>query len=204
MSAGEVVLTIGAAGCGKSSWLGERFRPWEILSLDDYRRACTDDIADQSATQAAVRIRAAIAEERMQRGLVVAVDAVNTVREHRMTLIHAAQRFGRPTVAVVFHTAIDVCLARQKARRSMTAPGQPNGRAVPEETVRRQYAAVAEVWDTMGRWVDCVVHVSPTGLSARRVGDVPDPAGGVRPEWLGDIPAVPGVDQLPWRSPYER
>lgn len=192
MPSGELVIPVGPPGAGKTSWTSARFPASQIMSLDVYRGMCTDDVGDQSATPVALSLRDIVLEERLRRGLATVADATNVRRQYRLPLIQAAAFHCRPTVAVLFHTALAECLRRQGLR----------DRQVPEEVIRRMFADVGAYWGSLAREVDCVVHVAPAGTSAYRVGDLPGT--GARPAWLDIIPVVPDVSFLPWEPPYAR
>lgn len=197
---GELAVMVGPAGCGKTTWLFDKYDPHQVLSLDRYRLQLTDDEADQTVHAEAVSLRAIVLEERMSRNLATVADSTNAVTVHRLAVLKVAERWSRPTVAVLFHTPLQVCIDRQAERRRPTRTA-PRGKAVPDSAIRSMFSTIAERWSTLAREVHCVVHVSPDGDVALRVGDLPLPAGD-RPRWLDETPAIPGVEHLPWEVPY--
>ncbi len=202
MSAGEIVLLVGPSGAGKGWWWKSRYAPHQVLSLDELRLRLTDDVADQGVNAAAVEIRRIVLEHRAQRGLPTVLDSTNCRLEHRGPILAVARRWHRPTIAVVFHTPLQVCKDRQQEdARTMSFEGQPAGRSTPGHVVGRMFADLAGVWDRMSLEADCVVHVAPDGKETFRVGDVPRQAG-VRIDWLEDTPAVPDASHLPWTPPF--
>lgn len=189
-----MVILCGPAGAGKSSFCAG-FPESARVSLDGYRRLCTDNAGDQTVTAAAVQIRRLILRERMDRGLQTVADSTNTTDVQRASLIASARRRQRPVVAVLFHTPLRVCQARQADR--------PVPLQVPEYAVERMFQRLARGWRTIGTVVDLVVHVSPDGGRLVQVGDVPPglfKAG--RPGWLDGVDQVPTVDDLPWPVPF--
>ena len=125
-----LVLLIGPAGSGKSTFAAQHFDPHEVLSTDAYREMISDDAADQSATADAVKVLDAIVWARLRRGLLSVVDATNLTVRTRRSLSRLAARASRPCVAIVFDVTLEHCLAQNGTRRD---------RQVPEEVVRRHH-----------------------------------------------------------------
>jgi predicted kinase len=136
MNAGELpadslILIIGPAGCGKSTWAARHFDAREILSSDAFREMVSGDAADQSASRDAFHLLHLAARARLRRGLRTVIDATNLTARARRPLLGLAHAAGRPAVAIVFDVALDVCLARNEAR---------TGRRVSADIVRRHHA----------------------------------------------------------------
>jgi protein phosphatase len=132
---GALVLLIGPAGCGKSTWAARRFRPDQILSSDAFRALVAGDATDQSASADAFRLLHLAARARLARGLLTVVDATNLTAPARLGLRDQARRAGRPVVAVVFDVPLERCLAQNASRP---------GRQVPEAVVRRHHRELGE------------------------------------------------------------
>ena len=130
-----LVLLVGPAGSGKSTWASARFAPGEILASDAFRELVAGDASDQEATADAFRVLHAVARARLRRGLRCVIDATNLTRSGRLSLLSIASRAGRPAVAVVFDVPLSVGLARNDGR----------ARRVPEDVVRRQHSELALV-----------------------------------------------------------
>jgi protein phosphatase len=128
-----LVLLVGPAASGKSTWAAVRFRPSQILSSDAFRELVADDASDQAASRDAFQILHGVARARLQRGLLTVIDATNLQRSARKPLLALAARFGRPAVAVVFDLTLGVLLERNTRRP----------RTVPEDVVRRHHAQMA-------------------------------------------------------------
>lgn len=139
MTAGpELVVLVGPAGAGKSTWAAARYRTSQVVSLDALREVVADDENDQDATADAVALLLAIVDARLSRRLTTVVDATNGVAAERAELLAAAGRHQVPAAAVVFGTALETCLARQR-HRPLALPGRRWGRAVPDSVVRNQH-----------------------------------------------------------------
>ena len=130
-----LVLLVGPAGCGKSTWAARRFRADQVLSSDAFRVMVAGDAADQSATADAFRLLHQAATARLLRGLFTVVDATNLTAAARRSLLQVARRADRPAVAVVFDVPLARCLAQNASRR---------GRQVPEAVVRRHHRQLQE------------------------------------------------------------
>lgn len=110
----SLVLLIGAAGSGKSTFAAHHFRPTEIVSSDACRAMVADDETDQSATRDAFAILRQIARRRLARGLLTVIDATNIHPAARRDLRRLAPDV--PAVAIVLDVPEAECLARNAAR----------------------------------------------------------------------------------------
>lgn len=134
MSPGALVLLVGPAGAGKTTWAQARFRRSQVLSSDDFREIVSDDPTDQAATRDAFGLLHAAARARLRRGLLTVVDATNLLVSARKPLLQLAHRAERPVVAVVFEVPLPELLARNASRE----------RTVPAETVRWHHHLMAD------------------------------------------------------------
>jgi protein phosphatase len=123
----SLVVLIGAAGSGKSTFAARHFDPSEVLSSDGYRALIAGDPADQTVTRAAFgRLHRDLAR-RLEQGHLSVVDATNIERAARLALLRRASTAGLPAVAIVFDLPADVVFARNAARSE---------RVVDEQVVR--------------------------------------------------------------------
>ncbi|HEY8198660.1 MAG TPA: AAA family ATPase [Candidatus Limnocylindrales bacterium] len=106
----SLVVLIGPAGSGKSTFAARHFRPTQILSSDAFRAMVADDEADQSATSAAFSLLHAVARQRLARGKLTVVDATSVEPRARAPLVALAKRYDIPVVAVVFDVPYDLNL----------------------------------------------------------------------------------------------
>lgn len=114
----SLVVLIGAAGAGKSTFAARHFDPSEILSSDAYRALISGDEADQTVTRAAFgRLHRELAR-RLTSGKLSVIDATNVDRGARRALLQRSRAAGLPAIAIVFDLTPDVVLARNLARSS--------------------------------------------------------------------------------------
>jgi protein phosphatase len=127
----SLVVLIGAAGAGKSTFAARSFAPDEILSSDRFRAMVSGDEADQSATHAAFgRLHRELAR-RLAEGKLTVVDATSVEPSSRRALIAHAAAAGVPATAIVLDLPAETVLARNAARRP---------RVVDESVVRHHLA----------------------------------------------------------------
>jgi predicted kinase len=130
----SLVVLVGAAGSGKSTFAARHFAPDEILSSDAFRALISGDPANQAATKPAFAAlhRAVVARLRSRR--LTVIDATNVQPHARRSLVARAGEAG-VCVAIVLDLPPDVVLTRNAAR--------PGAAAVPEPAVRAQLDALA-------------------------------------------------------------
>ena len=124
-----LVLLIGASGSGKSSFALRHFDAQTVISSDQLRGALAGDEADQHATDAAFGRLHRWLDARLAAGSLAVVDATNTEWMRRTELVRKARQHGRPAIAIALDLPLDLCLARNAARR----------RTVGAAVIRRQH-----------------------------------------------------------------
>ena len=151
-----LVVLVGAAGAGKSTWAASRFAPNAVVSTDAMRAVVGIDEHDQRASKDAFEVVERIVHARLRRGFSTVVDSTALEPVQRARWVAIARRHGRPVHAVV--------LAPEE--RSVRARNRQRPRAVPSAVVTKQLAALRtalEVLDTEG--FDGVHHATDdTGL----------------------------------------
>ena len=134
----SLVVLVGAAGAGKSTFAARHFAPDEVLSSDRYRAIVSGDEADQGATRAAFgRLHRELAR-RLANGRLTVVDATNVEPAARRALLTRASGTGVPAVAIVLDLPVGEVLARNAARRP---------RIVAEAVVRHHLDRLRESLD---------------------------------------------------------
>lgn len=114
----SLVVLIGAAGAGKTTFASRHFDPSEILSSDAYRALISGDEADQTVTRAAFgRLHRELAR-RLTLGKLSVIDATNVDPGARRALLQRSRAAGVPAIAIVFDLEPDVVLTRNLARTS--------------------------------------------------------------------------------------
>ncbi len=135
----SLVLLIGAAGSGKSTFAARHFAPAEILSSDSLRAALSGDAADQSVSGAAFALLHRRAAARLRAGQLTVVDATNVDDRSRSSLHAIARAASVPVVGFVLDLPAEIVLARNVDRSARTVPGH---------VVRRQLAALRACVDS--------------------------------------------------------
>jgi predicted kinase len=130
-----LVVLVGAAGSGKSTFAARHFAPDEVLSSDAFRGLIAGDPADQTATRAAFSALHKALAQRLSQGRLTVVDATSVQRAARVALLRRAAAAGVPAVAVVLALPPEVVHARNH--------GRPAGGVVPAAAVDRQLADLA-------------------------------------------------------------
>jgi len=131
----SLIVLVGAAGSGKSTFVARHFAPDEILSSDAFRALVSGDPANQAATKPAFGALHRAVVARLRSGRLTVIDATNVQPHARRALVARAAEAGVPVVAIVLELPPDVVLARN-ARRGGAA-------AVPEPAVLAQLDALS-------------------------------------------------------------
>lgn len=103
-----LVVLIGPAASGKSTWAAKYFQSTQIVSADACRALIADDESDQEASRDAFRIFHRIISERLKRGLLTVADSTALLPHARAELLRYAMVYNRPTVAVLFGVEGDI------------------------------------------------------------------------------------------------
>lgn len=157
-----LVLLVGIAGSGKSTFARTHFRPTEVVSSDACRALIADDPEDQSATADAFSLLTFIGDKRLRRGRLTVVDATNLKRPDRRRVLGLARTHAVPAVAIVFALPLAECVRRDAARPERT---------VGHEILARQHAQLERALDQLPHEELVTVHVlrSPDEVAAARV-----------------------------------
>ncbi len=137
----SLIVLIGAAGAGKSTFAARHFDPSEILSSDGFRALIAGDEGDQSVTRAAFKRLHRELDRRLAEGFLTVVDATNVERSARQALLKRSSAAGLAAVAVVLDLPSTTVLARNAARTR---------RVVDESAVRHHLTRLRRVLDGPG------------------------------------------------------
>jgi predicted kinase len=129
----SLIVLVGAAGSGKSTFAARHFAADEILSSDRFRAIVSGDEADQAATKAAFVLLHRTLSTRLGERRLTVVDATSVQPAARRALVARADAAGVPVTAIVLDLPAATVVARNAARPART---------VDMAVVRRQLAGV--------------------------------------------------------------
>lgn len=117
-----LVVLVGAAGSGKSTFAARHFAPDEILASDAFRARLGRDASDQAVNGRVFDALHAALERRLWAGRTTVVDATNVRPAARRALTARAAAAGLPAVAIVLDLPLADCLAGDRARPDRHVP----------------------------------------------------------------------------------
>ena len=97
-----LVVIVGPAGCGKSTWAARSFRPEQVISSDRLRAMVGTSEKDQRAGTAAFEVLDLVVDHRLRRRLTTVIDSTALEATRRRGYVEIARRRGVPIVAAVF------------------------------------------------------------------------------------------------------
>jgi predicted kinase len=111
----SLVVLVGAAGAGKSTFAARHFAPGDVLSSDAFRAIVSGNEADQRGTRTAFSILHREVSRRLAAGRLV-VDATNVELHARRALLARAAFAEVPAVAIVLALPAAIVHARNAGR----------------------------------------------------------------------------------------
>ena len=124
-----LILLIGPAGCGKTTFAHSHFSSSQVVSSAQCRELVSDDrYSRECEGQANSLLRRIIAARLNSKRLTVA-DATNIRPIPRQKLLRLARSYGVPAIGIVFAASLSTCLERNAQREHHE----------PEETIERQW-----------------------------------------------------------------
>ncbi|MBA2757610.1 MAG: AAA family ATPase [Chloroflexi bacterium] len=118
----SLVLLIGAAGAGKSTFAARHFGADEVCSSDGLREVLSGNPADQSVSRRAFAILHRDVERRLQEGRLTVVDATNLTEHQRRPLLRRAAAAQVPTIAIVLDLPANIVRSRNAGRDRVVDP----------------------------------------------------------------------------------
>jgi protein phosphatase len=122
----SVVLLVGPAGAGKTTFARRHFEGDEVLSSDAFRALVSGDEANQAATRRAFALLHRTLARRSLDGRLSVVDATNLERHARRAVTGRARAAGLDTAVIVLDVPLATALSRNRLRP---------GRQVTDEVV---------------------------------------------------------------------
>jgi F420-dependent oxidoreductase-like protein len=116
-----LVVLVGPAGCGKSTWAARCFRADEIISSDRLRSMVGTGERDQRAGKAAFEVLDLIVDHRLRRRLTTVIDSTAIEPGRRRAYVDMARSRGVPIVAAVFEV-LDTEVRRRNRQRPDPVP----------------------------------------------------------------------------------
>jgi len=155
-----LVVLVGAAGSGKSTWAAQHYLPAEIVSSDRLRGVVGSGEHDLDASDEAFSLLDQIVAARTRRRLTTVVDTLGLSPDRRLDYLALARRGRLPAVAVLFDTDAALCRQRNRSRE----------RSVPAAVLDAQLGRIRETagqLETEG-W-DLVVRLTDAAAAAHAV-----------------------------------
>ncbi len=180
----SLVVLIGAAGSGKSTFARHWFPTTATVSSDACRAMVADDESDQSATGDAFDLVHLLVHKRLHRRRLTVVDATNVQAVGRRPLLDLARRHHLPVIALVFDASLETCRARAASR---------GGRVVPDAVIERQIADLAQALPQLpDEGYRAIHHIDPD-VDPRMLDVRLEPLASNRPERRGPFDIIGDV-----------
>lgn len=136
----SLVLLIGPAGSGKTTFARTHFKPTEVLSIEQARQLVADDALDSGATEDAFAALSYLAMRRLAAGRLTVIDDRHLNPHTRRMLLGLAQEQHVIPVAIAFNLPEPLLHQRNQSR---------GGDMLPAETISQQHAAMRHLLATM-------------------------------------------------------
>jgi protein phosphatase len=135
----SLVVLIGPAACGKTTFAKKHFSSTQIVSSDFCRALICDDEADQSISHHAFDLLYFILDKRLYLKRLTIVDSTALSADIRRKYLEIAKTHKIPVVYLIFNHSLDCCLQRNLTRQ----------RVVEREVIERQYKKLCRVFDVL-------------------------------------------------------
>ncbi len=131
----SLILLLGAAGAGKSTFARRHFQPTEIISSDHCRGLICDDENNQAVNTETFALLHHLTQLRLQSKKLTVIDATNLQTAARETLLNIAQAADVPCVAIVLNISAARCAEQNRSRSQ---------RIVPDEIIEQHQRELSE------------------------------------------------------------
>ncbi|MGA9344840.1 MAG: LLM class flavin-dependent oxidoreductase [Nocardioidaceae bacterium] len=191
-----LVVLVGPAGSGKTTWARERYRSAEVVSSDELRGVVGSGRHDLDASTDAFLLLDQIVAGRVRRGLMTVVDTLGLDPVRRLAWLGLARAASLPAAVVSFDTPSELCRRRNRNR------DRPVPARVLTEQLRtyRQVSAQldAEGWDALLT----VSHADSQADQTEHGADVAAPGAAEEPDAPrprgSGLDVVLQVSRFPW------
>lgn len=140
ISSPSLVVLVGPAGSGKSTFASRHFPATAVISSDRCRAMLADDERSLAVSREAFDLFHSIIERRLRLGRLTVADSTALRRQARRTLLEMGRRHSVPVVAIVFAVDEDRCYLQDTLRDRRV------GRAV----IARQVGLLYQTLETVG------------------------------------------------------
>ena len=146
MLMGEIILTIGLPGSGKSTYVNDNFiktgSGHQILCLDDMRLAM-GDIFNRKTEDIIIAMHNIMARAFMERGLSMVIDSTNISKKVVEYWRESADEYGYDMRGIFFDVPIEECIKRKCGKNKLT-----------KEVYERMYEQLKELKPGMENYFD--------------------------------------------------
>ena len=139
LRANALVLLVGPAGSGKSTFARRHFGETQIVSSDRCRALVGDDEADQTVNTEAFALLRTLVRLRLRLGRLTVVDSTALQWRQRRSLLGLGRACGAPVAALVFDVDAATCKRRNLSRK----------RRVPEDVIDLHRSQLLRVLQTI-------------------------------------------------------
>jgi protein phosphatase len=137
--ASSLIVLIGPAACGKTTFAKKHFSSTQIVSSDFCRALICDDETNQSISHHAFDLLYFILDKRLYLKKLTVVDSTALSADIRHKYLEIAKAHNVPVIYLIFNHSLDCCLQRNLTRQ----------RIVEKEVIERQYKKLCRVFDVL-------------------------------------------------------
>ncbi len=146
----SLILLLGAAGAGKSTFARRHFQTTEIISSDHCRALICGDENNQAVNAEAFALLHHLTQLRLQWKKLTVIDATNLQATARETLLNIAQAFETPCIAIALNVSAARCAEQNRSRSQRVVPNEiieQHQRELSEARVRLPHEGYAAIYE---------------------------------------------------------